>query len=549
MTARITRRQLEPGATVAALDEPRTLRRPSPRRLRRGARRCSYVRADRAAPSELRALRWSHVSLVEGTLRVRRVEVGGGRTIDCAPPTLVNELSAHYQETTAGLAHLWPAFGRAWPTTPDDGQRRTGEDRSARRLPTHGAGRRLSPASNGGWSNESLDSVVPRRRDGARDGRRGGIRGYRGAQRRHLPDQLRDRVGNRLPRPRARLHGARLGAPRHHVPAADVVPGQARPRVVPPRARSRDGLPEGLARRADVHVHGAKPPPVQRRQAGSGNRVRARDQPRALAADGLPVGRPAERRRRRGGRSRWSCGYRVRRHRARQHPHDPLRPAARRSRGPGRDAVHVRRSGVASDRSRGRRGDPGRRAVPRHRVPAGRADQDPPEPLLRREPTAPRRRVRRRSSRRIATRHGPGGRPQRGGLGASGRCVVLLRDRPATVVEVRHQQGALLLTARIHRATARVQRRATAVPGQPRAAPCRESRDRQERAQRGSDSHADRPVPPPCHAGLRRRGHLPPRRPRPRQGKGTGARKHARRQGSDVHDGLPAARRDRHGRP
>ncbi len=49
--------------------------------------------------SELRALRWGHVNLVEGTLRVVESKSEEGERLIAVPAALVDELIAHYQST------------------------------------------------------------------------------------------------------------------------------------------------------------------------------------------------------------------------------------------------------------------------------------------------------------------------------------------------------------------------------------------------------------------------------------------------------------------
>jgi integrase len=68
--------------------------------------------------SELRALRWGHFNLVEGTLRVVESKSEEGERLIALPASLVNELMAHYQgsryraDNDYVFAH--PTKGSAW---------------------------------------------------------------------------------------------------------------------------------------------------------------------------------------------------------------------------------------------------------------------------------------------------------------------------------------------------------------------------------------------------------------------------------------------------
>ena len=239
----------------------------------------------------------------------------------------------------------------------------------------------------------------------------------------------RDRLGDRLPRPHARLHGARVGAARHDVPSPDVVSGQGHARVVPPGARGgkrirRPSLGDGRTYTFTVRkgFRFSDGRPVRASAFRASHRSRALD-PRTGSPWGRPAGRPSSAPRM---SVRVKSAHGLRRHRARGHAYHSLRSTSRLRRVAHRDAVHVRRPADAPGRPGGPGGDARGGAVLRGRVPPRRTHRDTTQSVLRGEPAAPRLRpLRRRPPCCFATRHGSEDRQERGRLGAPGRAVVL----------------------------------------------------------------------------------------------------------------------------
>ncbi len=228
------------------------------------------------------------------------------------------------------------------------------------------------------------------------------------------------------------------------------------------------GYPRIARRLQAVHVPPAEGIPLQRRVAGPGERVRARDQPHPgarcpLARCDVHAGH-RRRSRRAGGPEEDGEGRRGAREHARRAVHEPgpgLRQAddaAVLLRGAARPPLH------SGGRRRVRLGGP----LLRSRVPPRRACRDPEEPLLRREAAAPPRRLRRRPPRPLTHRDAPAHRPQRGRLGPHDRGRLhgsLARPRG----EARCQQDEVLRQARTDHTNARFQLLASALPEEPRA--------------------------------------------------------------------------------
>ena len=144
-------------------------------------------------------------------------------------------------------------------------------------------------------------------------------------------------------------------------------------------------------------------------------------------------------------------------------------------------------------------------AVLRRRVQTRRARRHPAQPLLRRQPATPRRRIRRRPPGRVAAGDAEPRQAGRGRLG-SHRRRNLLRPVPGSRLDVRRQRLAVLRQAWADVEDARVQLVATALSRQSEAATRRQLRPRPAGApvRRPTLERADRPVPALHTAGVPR---------------------------------------------
>ena len=127
--------------------------------------------------------------------------------------------------------------------------------------------------------------------------------------------------GHHLPRPGAQLRLLRLATGGGDVRHAPRLSGQGRPGQRASLPRGREGLPEDLGRREDVHVHVAERLPVLRRLPGHGGELRPRDRPGPEPEDAVSGGDVRERHRR-GRQGPGRQGHpSLRRSRERQHAH------------------------------------------------------------------------------------------------------------------------------------------------------------------------------------------------------------------------------------
>ena len=201
------------------------------------------------------------------------------------------------------------------------GSRRSSHPRRLRRVVRAQARRRQS-RQEGLHAADGLGSLTPRRARIARVRVPRGARGEDGHEGEGAPAQ-RQLDGHHLPRPGAQLRLLRLAPRVGDVRHAARLSRQGGTGQRAPLPGGCTGLPEGLRRRQDVHVHAAERLPVLGRLTGDRGELCARDRAGSEPEDGVARGVVPERRRRRrqgaGGQGHAAVGC----HREGQHPRRP----------------------------------------------------------------------------------------------------------------------------------------------------------------------------------------------------------------------------------